>query len=129
MQDNPARPVHRFVQPCLGTQRRDPQWHLMLDANFYVPLKPCVGPVHNLVNRIRCSRRIGVCLIVTIQLFLDARQPSIKLDRFAFGFAGVQRGKAADDARLTLGDDQVGVGYDEKWAAYKRNAQIIEKSG
>ena len=41
---------------------------------------------------------------------------------------GVQRRKAADDARLALGDDQLRVGHDEQRRADDRQSQVMEGS-
>ena len=129
VQDNTARAMRRIVQPFLRPKRRDPQRHLVLDANLYVPFKPRIGFMHDLVHRIGGGRIVGVRLVVTVQLFLDARQPAVQLNRFAFRFACVQRWKAAHDTGLALCNHQIRVRDNEQRAANQRDTQIVEKGG
>ena len=129
MQDHTTRTMRRVVQPFLCAQGRDPQWHLVLDANLYVALETGVGFMHDLVHRIGGGGIVGVGLVVTIQLFLDARQPAVQLDRLPFCFACIQRRKAAHDTGLALCNHQIRVRDNEQRAANQRDTQIVEKGG
>ena len=69
--------------------------------------------------------RIGMVAVVRGQLLGDLVDPFVELALRP----RVQRREAADDPRLALGDDQVGVGNDEQRRADDRQAQAVEDGG
>jgi hypothetical protein len=50
-----------------------------------------------------------------VKLFSDALQPEIEEDRFAVFLASIQRREAANDARLALRNNEIGVRNNEEW--------------
>ncbi len=71
MQGNAAAGMGRLVHFRTRAQRGDPYWHFPARANFHVALKARVGAMNDLVYRKRGGGRIGVGLIITIQLLRD----------------------------------------------------------
>ena len=114
MEDDTTAGMRRLVHPFLGAKRGDPDRHLVLDAKLHVAFQPFVRPVHDLIDRERCGRCVGIGLVPGVKFFGNAGKPTVQLDRFAFLFPRVQGGKGTHNSGFALGDDQVRVGNDEQ---------------
>src|SRR3546814_10412977 len=81
-----------------------------------------VRPVDDLVDRKGGRKAVGIVAVPRRQFLGDAVQPFVE-QRLR---TSVQGGKAADDARLALRDDQVGTGDDEQRRADDGQARSEE---
>ncbi len=117
--------VHRLVQFLARAERGDDHRHLPFLADLHVFLEPAIGAVDDLVDRERCRRTIGIVAIMRGQFLGDLVHPFIELARRP----GIERGEAADDTRLALGDDQFRPRHDEHRRTDDRQAQAVERGG
>ena len=127
MEDDRAVGVSGLVDLLTRTERGDVERHLVPDADLEVALEADIGAVDDQVGGIGRGRGVGVRLIVAIQLLLYPRQPGFQHDRLTVFLARVERREGADDARLALGDHQVGIGDDEQRRPDGGQAQRIEQ--
>jgi hypothetical protein len=81
--------------------------------------------MHDLVDRERRRRPVGMRLVVRGKLFLDPRQPFVEQRRRP----RVQRRKRSDDARLALRDHEIGHGNDEQRRTDHGNRQTALEQG
>jgi len=121
-----AAPTMRSLIEFLArAERGDHHRHLVLLAHRQILLEPVVRPVHDLVDRERRRRPLGMRLVMSGKLFLDPHQPLLE----QCGRPSVQRGKRSDHTRLALRDHQIRHGDDEQRRADHRNRQTaLEQS-
>ena len=106
----PPQSMRRLIEFFARAERGDDHRHLVLLAKREIMIEPVVRPVHDLVDRERRRRPLGMRPVMGGELFLDARQPLVEQRRRA----RVQRRKRADHARLALRDHEIGHGNDEQ---------------
>src|SRR3546814_18937823 len=79
----------------------------------------------DLVDRIGRREAVGIVAVPRGEFLGDLVQPFVE-ERLR---TGVERGEAADDARLALRDDEFGPRYDEQWRSDDGQAQTVENRG
>src|SRR3546814_18047738 len=79
----------------------------------------------DLVDRIGRREAVGIVAVPRGEFLGDLVQPFVE-ERLR---TGVERGEAADDARLALRDDEFGPRYDEQWRSDDGQAQPVENQG
>ena len=126
VQRDAAMGTHRFVDFLARAERRDHDRHFLFDADVEVTLESFVRTMHDQVGRERRCRALGVCLVVPVTPFLDARNPPIELDGFTFLFARVKRRKTTDNPGRALGNDKIGIGDDEHRRTDHRDTQVLQ---
>ncbi|QYU70903.1 isoleucine--tRNA ligase [Leptolyngbya sp. 15MV] len=121
-----AAPVgHRLEHLLARAERGDDHRHLPLLAHGHVLIEAGVRLVDDLVDREGRGGAIGIGAVVRGQFLGDAVQPFVEHARWP----RVERGKAADDARLALRDDQLRPRDDEQRRADHGQAQAVERGG
>ena len=121
----PPQRVDGVVDVGARAQRGDDDGHLVLRADLHVVLEAVVALVHDLVDRERRGRRLGMRLVVRGERLGDLGQPVVE----QLGRARVERGHRADDAGLALRDHQLGVADDEQRRADDGQAQLLRAAG
>ena len=106
-------------------ERGDDHRHLVLFAQRQILLEPVVRSMHDLIDRERRRRPLGMRLVVGGEFFLDPHQPFVEQRRRA----RVQRRKRSDDAGLALRDHQIGHGNDEQRRTDHGNRQSALEQG
>jgi hypothetical protein len=96
VQHDAAVRVDGVVHVLPRAERGDDEGHLVLDAHLEVGHETLVAPVHDLVDRERCRRPVGVCGTVLGEIGLDLGEPLVEQ---LLG-PRVERREGADDARL-----------------------------
>ena len=122
VQHDAAPAVHRVIDVRARAQRRDHDRHLVPGAHRHVVLEPVVRLVHDLVDRERRRRLVGVVAVPGRERLGDLGQPFVELRRRA----RVERRHRADDARRALRDDELGVADDEQRRADDGQAQLAQ---
>ncbi|MDT4817543.1 hypothetical protein FQZ97_506220 [compost metagenome] len=125
MQDHAAVGMGRRIDVLAGPQRGDDDRHLVLHAERHVVLQAVVALVHDLVDRERRRRLVGVGAVVGVEGLGDLGQPVLQQG----GGPGVERRHGADDPGLALLDHQLGVADDEQRRADHREGQAIQRGG
>src|SRR3990170_4493780 len=85
-----------------------------------IPPQPCTASL----SSVRAPNEVmTIGTLYLAQLIMSASKRS--LERWTIWLTA----NAADDPRLALGDDQVGVGHDEQGRADHRQAKAVENRG
>ena len=122
VQHHAAIAVRRIVDVGAGTQRGDDDRDLVLHTQRHVLVETGVRLVHDLVDRKRCRRCLGVRLVIGRQRFGDLGQPLVQLRRRA----RIERRHGTDDAGLTLRDDQFWPADDEQGRSDDRQTDATQ---
>ena len=125
MHGDPAPSADRVEHFLARAERGDDHRHLPFGAGLHVGIEPVVRFVDDLVDRIGRGRAIGIVAIMRRQFLGDLVQPFVDLALRP----RIQRGEAADNARLALRDDQLRPGYDEQRRSDDGDAQFVEGGG
>ena len=72
MQNDATPAVYLIIDPLLGPQRRNDNWHLVLFAHVHIELEAAVGAVNDLINREGCGFVVGVVFVVVFKLGSNA---------------------------------------------------------
>ena len=125
VQDDAAPAVRGLVDVFPRAQRGDQHGHLPFFAERHVLFEAVVGLVDDLIDREGRGGAVRVVSIVRGERLCDLVQPLVEL---ADG-PRVERGEAADNARLALRDDEFGAGNDEQRRTDDGKAQVLEQLG
>ena len=114
MQHDAAIAVHHLIDPFLGAQRGDDNWHLVLHTHVHVVLQARVGAMHDLVHGKGCRRCIRISFVIRRQFGDDPLQPLFE-NRLR---ARIERGERPYYSCFALGDHQIRVRNDEEGSSY-----------
>lgn len=117
MHDHAAPAMDSRIDLGNGAKRGDDQRHLVPFQHFEVLFEPVVALVDDEVDRKGC--------VITLCFFTDLIKPIVELA----GGTGIERRKAADDARTNLRHDQFGRRNDEHGSGNHGKAQAVEGRG
>jgi len=121
-----AAPAMRgLIEFFARAQRGDDHRHLVLLAQRQILIEPVVRTVHDLVDRERRRRPLGMRLVMRGQFFLDLHQPLVEQGRRT----RIQRRERSDDPRLALRDHEIRHGNDEQRRSDHRNRQTALEQG
>jgi hypothetical protein len=110
MEHDAAPAVRGLVEFFARAERGDHHRHLVLFAKRQILIETVVRLVHDLVDRERRRRPLGMRLIVGGEFFLDPRQPFVEQRRRP----RIQRRKRPDHPGLALRDHEIGHRNDEQ---------------
>jgi hypothetical protein len=125
MHRNAAIGLHGFIDVLAGAERSDDDRCLPFHAKRDILLQAIVGLVDDLVDGEGRRRQVRIVAIPGGKRLDDAMQPFVQLRNGP----SVQRGKRADNARLALRDDEIGIGDEEQRRADRRQPQTVAKDG
>ena len=120
MKNEPAVRVHCLHNLPGRTQARDDDRYLFGDADFHICQQTRITRVHNLIDRERRNRLVGVRFRMLGQIALNLSYPLNQ----GFLRSRVQRRKGTDDARLALRRHKLGPRDDKHRCANQRQPQL-----
>ena len=124
VQGDSAPSVDRLIELLARAERGNDDRHLPFGAGRQIGLEPIVGAVDDLIDGEGSGRRIRIGAVMRRQFLGDPVQPFVELALRP----GVERREGADDARLALGDHQIGAGDDEERRTDCGQPEAIERS-
>jgi hypothetical protein len=125
MQRDAAIGMNGRVDVLTRAERRDDDRRLPFHGQRDVLFEARIGLVDDLIDRERRGGLVGMIAVPGREFLGDAMQPFIEQRRGP----RVQRRKRADDPRLALRNDQIGIGDEKQRRADGGEAELVAEDG